>query len=286
MKTGIIYKAIFPSGKVYIGQTTVNFEERIRAHLYGAFNKNYSTFNTKMSRAIRKYKNKIIWEIIHADVPIKKLNVLEMEEIRLHDSFKKGYNSDLGGGCKRGEASSNAKLNEKIVKKIRMLYNTGKYTYAAIADLIGNIVNKQAIAKIVENIRWHDDKFTSIKFAQKGERNSQAKLTLNDIEEIRNIYAKGNISHKQIADKYGVQTPAIYKIINNLSWYDEKYSPPVFDSIIKKNKTARKLSYEIAEEIRQEFKSNNYTIKTLANKYSVSITTIRMILLNRIWKKI
>lgn len=52
MKTGIIYMATSPSGKNYIGRTTQRLKNRKYKHYSDSFGKLY---NTKFSRAIRKY---------------------------------------------------------------------------------------------------------------------------------------------------------------------------------------------------------------------------------------
>jgi hypothetical protein len=52
---GIIYKAVSLSGKVYIGQTIQKLNARKWYHFRIAHDKSKTLYNTKFSRAIRKY---------------------------------------------------------------------------------------------------------------------------------------------------------------------------------------------------------------------------------------
>lgn len=295
MNKGIIYRVTSPSGKVYIGQSKNTLETRKKRHFWKAFNKNSNTYNSKFHRAIRKYKNRLVWKIIHFNVPISKLNTLERKEVKNYNSFKSGYNSDLGGNtrtteqsrkiARHGETCHWAKLNKKIVNNIRNMYATGEYTYFDIANFIKNKVTPQTIGKIVRNERWFKKGYIQKKFAQIGERNNNAKLNITEVKEIRKIYAIGKLSHRQLAKKYGVNTPAIYKIVNNVSWKDENYNPPKFDKIINKDKFRKKISYKIAEKIRENHKMGQ-SISNLVNRYKISYGTICLILRGKIWKKI
>lgn len=94
--TGIIYKVTSPSGKVYIGQTIGQFKVRRRRHEHCAFHEKSSSYNTKFSYAIRKYKEKLLWEILYY-VNEDELNLCEQIEIKKYDSYNCGYNGTLGG---------------------------------------------------------------------------------------------------------------------------------------------------------------------------------------------
>ena len=80
-KTGIVYKATSPSGKTYIGQTVSSLKKRIRKHKNDS-NRLYYAF----ARAIKKYGvDNFIWEVLHNNVETKKLNNLEISEIKKHN---------------------------------------------------------------------------------------------------------------------------------------------------------------------------------------------------------
>ena len=94
-KTGIIYKAISPVGKIYIGQTIESFKERIRGHKKDSLRE--KTKNIKFYHALRKYGiENFKWEIIEK-LPKSLLNEKEIFYIKKYNSYKSGYNSTLGG---------------------------------------------------------------------------------------------------------------------------------------------------------------------------------------------
>lgn len=59
-----------------------------------------------------------------------------------------------------------------------------------------------------------------------GEKNGSAKLTKNDVDEIRKLYTKGsNLKSEHsltgLAKKYGVSFAQIYRIVNFISWKED-----------------------------------------------------------------
>ena len=128
MQTGIIYRAISPSGKSYVGKTIRSFEVRKREHISHAFNKVDPLYNTKFCRAIRKYEEGIIWEVLCKSC-VGELNNLEEKFVNEFNSYEEGYNSTLGGKGVVG-----LKRDEKSMKKFsrssmgRVSWNKGKKT--------------------------------------------------------------------------------------------------------------------------------------------------------------
>ena len=53
---------------------------------------------------------------------------------------------------------------------------------------------------------------------QKGERNGRAKVTAEQVREIRRRYAAGGTTHQALADEYGVTKTNIRFIIKRVSW--------------------------------------------------------------------
>lgn len=117
-KTGIIYKATGPTGKVYIGKTFECLDKRKTQHLSNAFNSKYTAYNTKFYKAIRKYgKSVFVWSIIEGGVLNEdELDILERKYIKEFNSFKLGYNSTLGG-----EGILGLKHKNSVKKKISVL---------------------------------------------------------------------------------------------------------------------------------------------------------------------
>ena len=51
-----------------------------------------------------------------------------------------------------------------------------------------------------------------------GESNGNAKLTVQDVLEIRRLAKETTLTYTEIGIQYHVQAPAIYKIVNKLTW--------------------------------------------------------------------
>ena len=51
-----------------------------------------------------------------------------------------------------------------------------------------------------------------------GERNGHHKLTLKQVSEIRELYARGGITHQKLADIYGVGRQTITSVIRHINW--------------------------------------------------------------------
>lgn len=119
---GIIYKVTSLSGKVYIGCTKGTLQKRRGGHERSALSpsKNY---NTKFSRAIRKYGvNAFIWEVLE-EAPDDLLEKIEVSYIKYFNSVKNGFNTlcdETLGNFTRGK-----KLSEERKKFLRRI-NTGR----------------------------------------------------------------------------------------------------------------------------------------------------------------
>lgn len=119
---GLIYMRTSPSGKKYIGQTIKDEKLRWKEHCYEALHDNMPGFNSKLSKAIRKYGPDAFTVIILEECENADLNQREQYWIQFYNTYQMGYNSTLGG-------------------------NSGnKYTDEAILQLWGQGLNQQAIA--------------------------------------------------------------------------------------------------------------------------------------------
>ena len=98
MSLGVIYKILFPSGKVYIGQTK-NFQERKQQHYRTSLRED---IKLPVYKAIRKYGwESLQWEIIDKADSQEELNNKEKEWITYYKSYcgdrryNNGYNAVL-----------------------------------------------------------------------------------------------------------------------------------------------------------------------------------------------
>lgn len=232
-KCGIIYKVVSPSGKVYIGKTATTLERRKSKHYSVAFNSYASGYNYSISKAIRKYKEELSWDILEDNVPVHRLNELEVAYIIKFDSFNSGYNSTVGGeGCygythsaasrlkmskahlgQGGEKCPASKLNWRMVNKIRRMYTTREYSQKHLASQFK--INRRTVGRIVKNETWYDENYTAVVF------NINHSINVDVANEIRSRYNNGHYTHKELADKYGVSRRTIGNIINNKVWDNE-----------------------------------------------------------------
>lgn len=95
LKLSIIYKVSFPNKKCYIGRTCSKLSHRKSDHYSDARNGSKLAFH----RALLKYEGFEIWEILHDSILPENIADLEIEEVKLNNSFIKnhGYNLTLGG---------------------------------------------------------------------------------------------------------------------------------------------------------------------------------------------
>jgi len=134
----VVYRALFPNGKVYIGKSK-NFESRRMSHFY---NSTYESYNsTKMNRAINKYGfDSIKWDILFESDDIYTINEKEKEYIIFFDSIKNGYNISNGGDG--GDTISNNERKNDIIRKQLESKGIDPDSYVIITDeLKRSIIN-------------------------------------------------------------------------------------------------------------------------------------------------
>ena len=69
-----------------------------------------------------------------------------------------------------------------------------------------------------DNMRDKETKGRANHSIEKGEKHPRAKITEDDVREIRNKYANGGITHRQLALEYGVDRSSISSIISRKNW--------------------------------------------------------------------
>lgn len=124
----------------------------------------------------------------------------------------------------RGERQGMSKLTEKAVKEIRRLYAAGSVTHAQLGRQFG--VSREAIGTITRGESWFhvakEDQQVSINYptgrAIKGEANHFAKLSEDQVREIRTWHATGDITQSELAHLFHICSQSIHNIINRKSW--------------------------------------------------------------------
>lgn len=90
----IVYKVTSPSNKIYIGLSKRSLKQRRWWHYYEA-NKKQTKY--KFHRAIRKYKEELVWEVLKTGLSKELACKYEMYFIKTLNTYCNGYNSTLGG---------------------------------------------------------------------------------------------------------------------------------------------------------------------------------------------
>ena len=203
---GLIYIVTSPSKNVYIGRTTYSLKTRKGCHVGKANNKKSSGYNTKFAKAIRKYGNRLTWNVIDTVIDVRasviiKLNVLEKFYILQYNSYKRGYNSTPGGDG--GVPHTPAARRKISLAKKGMHSGENNPMYGRNHSTM----TKQQIGQTKKESGVHA-----------GIKNGRAKLNLVIANKIRDEYKLKNLSYSQLAIKYNVGKSTIARVINKENW--------------------------------------------------------------------
>lgn len=144
MDNYIIYKAVSPNNKVYIGLTCNGLEFRKRQH-----NNNSKYKSGRFQLAIRKYGiNSFTWEILENNCSRDEAVILEKYYIKQHDSFnrKNGYNGNEGG-------LGNTKKHTNKTKEIIRLKHKLNPIFKKCAISLKEFYNKNPNARKLNGIK-------------------------------------------------------------------------------------------------------------------------------------
>ena len=212
-RTHKIYKIQFPNGKVYIGQT-LDVKTRWREHLREAALGN----NTKVYRAMRKYRIDITCFSIIEDniITLEESNAKEIYYINLYNSWKRGYNSNSGGGNTEhlvGENHPMAILTDQELLELRQIRASKLYTIQQVFEFYRDRLSFSGFQKC-----WNYETRTEIaselntkelstfykldKRNCTGELHGNSKLSNDEVVDIRNKYWVEGIKMKDIWEPY------------------------------------------------------------------------------------
>lgn len=300
----IIYKVTnLVNGKVYIGKTSRKFEQRKSQHIRKAFNSNS---NLAFHRALRKYgEDNFTWEVI--DSAETEEEILEKEIIWIayyntytHNKNSNGYNMTLGGdgasgfkqneesvqkrldtmkrndSIQRGTKNHNSKLTEDDVLQIKKLIKTG-ITISKIAIKFN--VEPETVSGIKRGKSWvHIGEDVS-----NVECDGRAKLTENEVREIKSLIKEGKIFYKEISEMFGVDATTISDIKKGKTWVDVGEDLSNIECSKIKNS---KLTEDDVKEIKLLLKEGNLKQKEIASKFNVKEAAISEIKQNKSWAHI
>lgn len=114
-KKWIVYRAVSPSGKCYVGITSQSLQNRKSKHLSDADNpKRCHTFQF----ALKKYGDQIKWEVLEKVNNVQCAYTKEKEYIQKFNSYNDGYNETLGGDGGLGyKHTEQTKIKMSEIKK-------------------------------------------------------------------------------------------------------------------------------------------------------------------------
>lgn len=203
----LIYKATFPNGKVYIGQTTQTLENRKYQHRRDAIDLNRKS---PFFFAIRKYGwENVKWEIVEeGEFTAEELDDKEIYYISFYHSCVKdencnGYNVLKG---RHNDDSLRVRLKDMkpILDKIIQMNKDGIKEKEIAKEVNLDI---DTVKGILKGRTWRY--YTGIKRVP-----SQVNyLSLSEIEEILQLWEEGK-SYQEIADKTGRNKTTIWEILN------------------------------------------------------------------------
>lgn len=219
------------NNQIYIGKS-IDIDYRIKQHFQNAFRntKGNKEYNKPLYQAIRKYgSDSFLIEIIE-ECAINQLNEREKYWIDYYDSYKNGYNCTIGGdGIKnnQGELHPKTKLTNEDVYKIREFYNQ-HYDQKDIFQQYKHLIGESGFRKIWNGYTWkevHMDVYTEenkkyylYKRNSHSENNSHAKLTEQDVINIRTRKKNGESFNNVQKDYPQLTKKSLYNVWQGYNW--------------------------------------------------------------------
>lgn len=222
----------------YIGQAK-DIYKRIKSHHLSDYkNPKNSSYNTKFYQALRKYSIDNFDIIILTLCPENKLDELEIEYIAKFDTYKHGYNSTPGGQnwsnnihsketelkrqktreqnqSLKSENHPRAKMTNQEVIDVRQRYINGESIDNIYKDYKERYSNKDTFKRIVLGETYKDVGNIPSKSQI---RHTNAKLTDQQVREIRKRYETEKISYAKLGEEYGISSSSVYQIIKRKTY--------------------------------------------------------------------
>lgn len=119
----------------------------------------------------------------------------------------------------RGERSSSAKITNAQAGQIRTLYAETDLSIAMIGEQFG--IGKESVKKIVRGLSYATESTVPLvrrKAISTGADRPGALLTWEQVDEIRRIWAHGDITVREVAETFSIPPQLAYNVVHNRSY--------------------------------------------------------------------
>lgn len=213
-----LYMIKFPNNKNYIGQTT-DLKRRLRQYKHECKHP-----KRPVSFAINKYGlDNISFVILFDNIETKEeINILEKQYIIKYNTQlvnNYGYNITDGGDGSVGYKPTTETLKKLSISHIGKKWTSNQHTIMSSLPppMLGKNHTQETKNKISASLSGRKIPSNIIsKFS--GENHGKAKLTKQEVLEIRNLYTTGKYSQSQLGKIYNISKSTVAKILNKKIW--------------------------------------------------------------------
>jgi group I intron endonuclease len=128
--------------------------------------------------------------------------------VRRYGADNPNFGKEMKPHVKQGLLKTRRKLTDVQISEIRALYATNNHTQTQLAGQFN--VSLTQIHRIVKGKSWGDKAHDEII--------TKKNLTLQNVQNIRQMYSTGNYTQKELAQQFNCSLTHMNKIINGKKW--------------------------------------------------------------------
>jgi len=189
----------------------------------------YGQFGVSNPRRV-EYSNRTAWAITNGPIPdgmhichrCDNPSCCNPAHLFLGTAADNMVDAATKGRMPRGEVHHSAKLTDDQVTAIRAVYATGTESQVTLAARFR--VSSSVINEVIHGIAWqhvtspHLEMPAPHRGGASGELNGVAKLTAEQVSEIRRRFAAGGVLQSDLATEYHVAKSTISEAIRRITW--------------------------------------------------------------------